>query len=339
MQTFSTDDTKDISVMISIDENKMLTGHKDGTIRLWSISKGSSDNYHFEMKCEFVKHTKEVRYLILGHGRFIAVSLDHTLSIWDLSTNNCEKVIEWEDKTAKVSFSGATSITLLSDNLLAVGGYCSQAWGCVDIYDLKAGKCLFGGLGMHHRPGAMLLTTVKGYLVVHPEFGGNLTVWKISPTECKQVSEAHAKRIYSLAATSTEDIITGGFGLSLYTVMETGKVVPSETLPYWNDNVIDTVIPLANTEVALTVSRKGYCAGTIELKDYVAQTSQVLGNSITASSAFDKSIVAFNPIAHHHIFSPGHQLIIAADETKLCFTPLPSSWGPFTPVATPLYIS
>lgn len=329
MRTFSHPKSKDISMMISVGEYQMLTGHEDGSIRLWSISSKERDSYDFRLDAEFLQHEKAIRHLTLADNRFIAVSVDETLSIWNIDSETCEKILKCSDNKPRIPFSSANSIALLPNNLLAIGGYCSDAWGGFDVWDLVSGECIFQKPFLFHRPGSIMLTTIKGYLTVYPEYGGTFALWKINAQQCIQISETHADRIYSLATTSDEEIITGGFGLSLYNVLETGKVIPSDILPYPNDNVIDILIPLADTFEVLTISRKYCCSGTIELKDYIAQTSRFIDISKIGSEDI---------VAGYHIFSPGYQLIIAAGKTEFGVTPLSPTMTRFAPVITPLTI-
>ena len=277
MRTFSNMYTNDLTTMITVNHNKILTGSKTGEIRLWTLTE-KVDTYYLECNQLFSGHSATICYLaLLPNGRFVSSSADGTMRIWSIALGNCEIIL----RGGYVDPASCDSIVALPDHLMAVAGYCSPAWECFDVWDTQTGKCLFSQHGMLHRPhGISLAMTTKGYLAVHGHCSGKLSTWKVSRIACAQVSECEDERIYSMAALPSGGVITGGFSLNIFTHSDDGIIQSSKTIA--NSNVIDTIIPLEADNV-LTIDRQNACAGTVKLWNCLSEEYEVLDNSHTPS--------------------------------------------------------
>ena len=267
MQIFDIEETKDISTMIVIDTTRILTGHKDGTIRAWTIQPDARNEHRLSLNRTFRDdvNSNEIHSLtLLPNDRFIASYNssynNSTLNIWNIRTGQFETSLDVS--CGSVSLTDCR-IAAFPNGLIAVSGYVSPAWGAFDVWDTKTGRCLFKEQARSHRPGNLEMTTVKGYLAVHPRQNGDqkLSIWKITPTECTQVSICRGQAIYAMTSSPVGEIITAGFSLNFYTISQEGKVIPYQSIH--NTNAIDTIIPL-NNEVAI-IDRQHSHSGTIKI--------------------------------------------------------------------------
>lgn len=258
------DNVVDTTKVQAISNDEILTGHQDGTIRLWEVQAKLGGSHSLNLKSTFSGHKDAILHLVsipsLYDCHFISVSKDDTLKIWRGQEN---KTLKPYGRAA--SFSDCESIVLLPDGLIAVSGMHSPAWGGFDIWDIETGKCLFGEQGLSHRPYGMELAYTNGYLAFHP-YCGPLSIWKVTRDSCEKVNECNDQRIYSMAVSPKGEIITGGFSLNIYQLSQQGNLWQYNKSNIPNSNAIDAIIPISDQQIAI-VDRQGFCGGTVKIAD------------------------------------------------------------------------
>lgn len=250
--------TKDITSIIYISDHKILSGNINGNIALLALTE-----YHsiFNLQCEhnFSGHSNRRNYLkVIPNNRFVSISSDGTIRIWNLNYNICEKIL----KGGSVILSECDSILALHNDLIVVAGNCSLAWECFDVWDIKTEECIYHNNGLMHRAHGVSMSVVKGFIAVKEHCVGGLSIWKVDREQCTQLDICDDQRTYSMTVSKTGEIITGGFSLNVFTVFDDGKIKKYKTLE--NGNVIDNIIALEGYRV-LTINRKNSCAGTLKI--------------------------------------------------------------------------
>lgn len=321
MKLYNHDGLNDISVLAPVGGNKLLTGHENGDIKLWTVKK-SGGSYEFGQNQLFQGSSRIRRLCLLPNGRLIA-SCEKEVRIWNLDSGHCEKVLTAEALSqGSVSLSSCHSIVPLDDGLMAMSGNCSPAWECFDVWDLRTGTLLFREQNRSHRAyGLMLATTPNGYLVVNGNCSGELSVWKVDRSTCEQVSQCDSERSYSISASPTGEIAIGGRELNVYTILEDGSIQNSYNLKTPKLNVIVAILPLGPYKF-LAVDCE-YRAGSLKIWDCVSKTFDTVGDSQLGP---DK-------LAYGHVVLASEKMVLAISEGHLCI-------GSFnTSLRIPLYLA
>jgi WD40 repeat protein len=115
------------SICISTDEQFILSGSTDNTVKLWEIATG---------KClhTFAEHTGEVAAVcISADSRFVlSGSNDRTLKLWDIAARHCVRT--YEGHTDRV-----TSVSLSVDGLYTLSGSNDKT---MKLWEVSTGRCL-----------------------------------------------------------------------------------------------------------------------------------------------------------------------------------------------------
>lgn len=93
-------------IIVSVD--KIITGSRDNTIKIWNVTNGSCE-------CTLIGHSDMVECLaFISDSEIISASRDNTIKIWDLKTGKC-------NTTLTEHSSSVYSITIAPDKRIISG--------------------------------------------------------------------------------------------------------------------------------------------------------------------------------------------------------------------------
>lgn len=321
-------DIQNITAMIAIGDHGMLTGHEKGEICLWTIianTTNTNEEACLKLEKRFTSDdSSEIRmFTLLPNHRFVASNGNAKLKIWNMHDGRCEATLANSRNAGSVHLSECDAMVALADGLIAVAGPVSPAWGAFDVWNTNTGECLFTYKGAVHRPYGISLATAKGYLVMQPSCGDyTMRIWKISATECTQVSQIPDQRMYDMKTTALGEIVTSGSSVNLLNVTHDGIVKLYQSIP--NMNIIDTIIPLTPHQMFI-IDRGNYNGGRIRLC-----------NPLQAWDPLEPAPPSFMTIGaiggiYNTIYSPSGQLIIWHSKDELHYQSLLSLCPPQQP--------
>ncbi len=183
------------SVSISRDGHLVLSGSRDGTVRLWDLSTA-------DCRQVFSGHAGYVYAVALSADRQWAVSGgdDRTLRVWRLSTGQAIQVCQ--------GHTGAlTAVAVSADGRLALSG--SQD-GTVRLWNTATGECL-RTFTAHQRVVTSVGLSPDGRLALSGSQDGTARLWDTSTGKCLRIFHGHVKGVTSVAFNGdASQAITGG---------------------------------------------------------------------------------------------------------------------------------
>jgi WD40 repeat protein len=151
------------SICLSTDEQFILSGSIDNTVKLWEIATG---------KCihTFAEHTGGVTVVcISADSRFaLSGSNDQTLKLWDIAARHCVRT--YEGHTERV-----TTVSLSVDGLYALSGSNDKT---MKLWDVSTGKCLRTFEGYTEAVTAVSFTPDVCYAISGSD-DGTLKLWSL----------------------------------------------------------------------------------------------------------------------------------------------------------------
>jgi small GTP-binding protein len=216
-----------MSVALSGDGKRALSGAGDNTVRLWDVESG---------RCPRVMegHTASVLSVALsGDGkRALSGANDKTLRLWDLESSRCLTVLEGHNREirsvalsadGKRALSGAEDCTLrfwdleLSRCLKVLNGHTASIWSVavsadgkralsasadktLRLWDLESRRCLKVLEGHTDRVLSAAISA-DGKQVLSGADDKTLRLWDLDSTRCLKVLEGHTASVWSLAMT------------------------------------------------------------------------------------------------------------------------------------------
>ena len=225
--------SKNITCIILFDENKLISGSEDKTIKIWDIKKrvctstitgnyeriesllkinnntlaaGSQNNIRFfniDNKKELfslVGHEKSVCTMIkISENKIVSGAYDNLIKIWDIDKKSCEYSLYGHDTTVFV-------VLLLMDGRLASG---SGSWDrALKIWDLENKRCDCTLMG-HKREIKCMQQMSNGWLLTG-SVDKTIKVWNVKRKCCIQTLVSHFDAVYSLCIIDKERFVTGG---------------------------------------------------------------------------------------------------------------------------------
>ncbi len=265
-----------LSVAISPDCRRAVTGSKDNTIRLYDLhlvittpdipGPAEADLYYKTHLRTFLGHRGGVRALALSvDGRFMlsgcdgrGVSPDNTLKLWDVETGECLRTLTGHK-------SGVKSVAISADGRFALSG--SRGWAnpnadqTMRLWDLSSGECIrcFESLG---RSINSVNFSADGRHALSGGSDGLLKYWDVASGACVRTFEGHGGAVNATCISADGLFALSGSAdstIRLWDVL-TGKYI--KTLTGHEGSVVAVSI---STDGRLALS--GGCDGTLRLWD------------------------------------------------------------------------
>ena len=225
--------SKTITSIILLNENQLVSGSEDKTIKIWDIEKrtctstitgnyeridsllkindntiaaGSQNTIRFfniDNKKELfslVGHEKSVCTMIkINENKLVSGAFDNIIKIWDIDKKCCEYSLYGHDTTVFV-------VLLLMDGRLASGsGSMDKA---LKIWDLENKRCDCTLTG-HKREIKCMQQMSNGWLLTG-SVDKTVKVWNVKRKICIQTLISHYDAVYSLCIIDKERFVTGG---------------------------------------------------------------------------------------------------------------------------------
>ena len=180
-----------LSVSLSADGRRAISGSDDKTLRVWDLESG-------ECLKTLEGHTEGVLSVSLSADgrRAISGSSNATLRVWDLESGECLKTLggTLEGHTDRV-----TSVSLSTDGRRAISGSYDNT---LRVWDLESGECLktLGGtLEGHTRIVTSVSLSADGRRAISGSDDKTLRVWDLESGECLKTLEGHTEGVLSVS--------------------------------------------------------------------------------------------------------------------------------------------
>lgn len=151
------------SSIAPINENIIISGSIDKTIRIWDINSG------YCIK-KLVGHTATINSVVVKNNLIISGSDDTTIRIWDINSGECIKILE--------GHCGRVWLVYVIDNLIF-----STSWDKLIIWDLSKGICLKKLRIKSNKPrctNTILSLSVKNNLIICRDVDNDIKIIPIS---------------------------------------------------------------------------------------------------------------------------------------------------------------
>lgn len=199
---------------ISAKENMLVSGSKDGTLKVWDIQEGVC------VKTLEGHKSAVVSVDISPNSRFVVSgSWDKTLRLWELETGQCVYTMEGHNHWVEhVRFTpdGRNVISASRDKVLRV-------------WERKTGHRLYSG--EHMDLISALHITPDGRYLVTGSHDRTVKVWELESGQCLHTLEKHSEHVRCLASVpNTPLLLSGGWdGTVFLWNLETGENVSAFT--------------------------------------------------------------------------------------------------------------
>ena len=225
--------SKNITSLILLNENKLVSGSEDKTIKIWDIQKrlcistitGNYERIESLLKIKdniiaagsqntirfFNTDNKKELFSLLGHEKSVCTIIkmneniiisggyDNIIKIWDINKKSCEYSLYGHDTTVFV-------VLLLQDGRLASG---SGSWNrALKIWDLENKRCDCTLVG-HKREIKCMQQMSNGWLLTG-SVDKTIKVWNVKKKCCIQTLISHFEAIYSLCIIEKDKFVSGG---------------------------------------------------------------------------------------------------------------------------------
>lgn len=239
------------TVAISQDEQLLLSGWYDSSVRLWMLKTG-------KILRILEGHTETIATVAMTvDGRFgVSGSFDHTLRLWDLSTGHCVHVFKGHEATV-------TTAAITPDGRYLLSGSMDTT---VRLWDCTTGKCLRTFTG-HQDTVTLVAISANGQFALSRSLDKTFRLWQLDAAEqhppsnmqvCRQQEHQEAqnfrKRFLKYLNRSEMAMNTGKVATA-YTFLALARTVPG----YERD---PKVIAL-NATLASVLQRKTLRAGRL----------------------------------------------------------------------------
>ena len=129
-------------------------------------------------------HRDQVCSLVLANGLLCSRSLDETIRIWNVRTDECMRTLE--------GYAGRVHDFFVANGLLFSGSF----GGTIKIWDLRSGECkrIFEG-----HAGEVTSLTVADHLLFSGFADGTIKIWNYQTGVCLRTLDAHTIEVNSLS--------------------------------------------------------------------------------------------------------------------------------------------
>jgi WD40 repeat protein len=178
------------STITSINENFIISGSIDKTIRIWDINTGNCIK-------KLVGHTATINSVVVQNNLIISGSDDTTIRIWDVNSGECIKTLEGHE--------GRVCLVYVIDNLIF-----STSGDKIRIWDLLTGICLKKLKIKSNKPmitNTILSLSVKNNLIICRDVDNDIKIIPITlfPGEFSMFQSIIGK--YNLATHLGRDVM------------------------------------------------------------------------------------------------------------------------------------
>jgi WD40 repeat protein len=257
-----------ISLTITSDSRKIISGSRDGTIEVKDLVKLS--RFPFKILFLLTKKFKRLREVfsrttlntIFGHkgsvntlvitpddSKFISGSSDSTIKIWDLATGKELRTLTGHSK-------GVNTLAITPDGSKLVSGSCDST---IKIWDLTKEKLSFFPTN-HNSDVSKLLVMSNNRRLVSASYDSTIKVWDFLKGQEIETLTGHGKEIKN-AVVSSDDLLAISSSED-QTIKVWDIVKGKELFTFSNDTVVEKVI--YNNQVIL-----GGFAGNIIIFDLI----------------------------------------------------------------------
>src|SRR6266702_4114160 len=184
-----------LCLALSADGQKLVSGSRDQTIKVWDPSTGQKIG-------SLTGHTDYVTSVaISGDGRIlVSGSFDQSVKVWDLSTGR-------ELRTLTGHTGPVWSVALSSDKWIAVSG---SADGTIKVWNLSTGQEVRALKG-HTNDVLCVAMSENGQTLVSGSRDQTIKVWKLTTGQEMDALTDHTDAIYCLVLSSDgQTLVSGG---------------------------------------------------------------------------------------------------------------------------------
>lgn len=167
-------------VIVFGEGKRIITGSIDGYIQIWDTL---TSKFIQSMKAN--SHVSAIR-VTRDNKKFLAACFDNTISLWNISTGESERVFEGHKKRV-------FSIELLHDNRYFISASEDHT---LKLWEVDTGRCLKTFEGHHGSVQVVCLCNNDTHIVSGSE-DGTLKVWEVSTGECIKTLDSHSGSIIS----------------------------------------------------------------------------------------------------------------------------------------------
>ncbi|MBM3498106.1 MAG: NACHT domain-containing protein, partial [Armatimonadetes bacterium] len=184
-----------MSVAVTRDGSRAVTGSGDRTVRVWYLDTGTCLR-------TLEGHTNGVIAVALTPDgqRAVTGSSDRTVRVWDLNTGTCLRTLEGHTD-------GVRAVALTPDGQRAVTGSYDKT---IRVWDLNTGTCLRTLQGHTGSVNAVALTP-DGQRAVTGSSDHTVRVWDLDTGSCLRTLQGHTEPVQAVALTPDgHRAVTGG---------------------------------------------------------------------------------------------------------------------------------
>ena len=115
----------------------------------------------------------------------VSCSWDKTISIWDLNSGECLKILRGHETSV-------SSMAVISDEKIISGSYCE-----IKVWDFESGACL-QTLNIGHIHYIHSIIKIINAKIASCDHSGKIIIWNKENGELLKIIDAHSDSIYSL---------------------------------------------------------------------------------------------------------------------------------------------
>ncbi|KAJ1729646.1 hypothetical protein LPJ61_003418 [Coemansia biformis] len=202
--------------------NRLLTGSRDHTVRLWHVAEAGSQLTHL---ATLRGHRGSVLTLQAEGSTLVTGSSDATACVWDLRTFTVERQLQHADSVLSLRFNDRWLATACKDCLLRVW---RRDRGYTDMFELTGHTVAVNAVHLH------------GDMLVSASGDRTIRVWDLTTRSCVLTLEEHARGVACLDFDG-QHIVSGGSDRSIR-IWNVQTGVCERTIPNAHGDLVRTVM-------------------------------------------------------------------------------------------------
>ncbi|NLX96920.1 MAG: AAA family ATPase [Rhodopirellula sp.] len=190
-----------LTLAITPDGRRVVSGGKDGTIRVWDLETGSCLQV---MKLPQAREVRSVAVTADGR-RAMSVGADGNVRVWNLKTGSCERICGSHTSRSGSTAGGiVNAVVLTPDDRLAISGGVDKK---LRVWNLHGAESrVFVG---HTHDVTVLAATPDGRRVVSGSIDKTVRVWNLASGK-HSILRGHANCVYKLAVSPDGRFLVSG---------------------------------------------------------------------------------------------------------------------------------